>query len=270
MRRMRRPLAALVSLVSLWKLQLLSEGFAQPHLCLRRRRLLDGCVGSLLFSQQARAEETTDLSQFIRFAEEAKTGWQINLPKDWITIRKEAAPSDASGAKSLLFSGGPTKKSEIKVLRASLGSSKSSTLDFFLSPQPAMTKDQAAEALSRSYAKKPSTFRFKLLKSKVLERGSGRILRYGFSVARCEGSQTESEGQKICVKPGSDDKLDTIARHWEVATTVTSTDGKEPYALWIVECSVPSENWKEESAQINQIVDSFAVGTKAQLDQLGS
>ena len=112
-------------------------------------------------------------------------------------------------------------------------------------------------------------------------------------------------------------------RHWEVATTVTSTDGKEPYALWIVvrpvgscwggrrckgntgysgyrsyplwnetkcrsfqfsgrptilvqfvsiscaspcvtlqlcqECSVPSENWKEESAQINQIVDSFAV-----------
>ena len=23
-------------------------------------------------------------------------------------------------------------------------------------------------------------------------------------------------------------------RHWEVATTVTSTDGKEPYALWIV------------------------------------
>ena len=65
---------------------------------------------------------------------------------------------------------------------------KSSTLDFFLSPQPAMTKavtsthgstkmyqvtcgchvsryaalsieDQAAEALSRSYAKKPSTFR---------------------------------------------------------------------------------------------------------------
>ena len=30
--------------------------------------------------------------------------------KDWITIRKEAAPSDGSGAKSLLFSGGPTKK----------------------------------------------------------------------------------------------------------------------------------------------------------------
>lgn len=30
--------------------------------------------------------------------------------KDWITIRKEAAPSDATGAKSLLFSGGPTKK----------------------------------------------------------------------------------------------------------------------------------------------------------------
>ena len=30
--------------------------------------------------------------------------------KDWITIRKEAAPNDASGAKSLLFSGGPTKK----------------------------------------------------------------------------------------------------------------------------------------------------------------
>ncbi len=30
--------------------------------------------------------------------------------KDWITIRKEAAPSDSSGAKSLLFSGGPTKK----------------------------------------------------------------------------------------------------------------------------------------------------------------
>ena len=25
------------------------------------------------------------------------------------------------------------------------------------------------------------------------------------------------------------------------------------------ECSVPSENWKEESAQINEIVDSFGV-----------
>ena len=79
------------------------------------------------------------------------------------------------------------------------------------------------------------------------------------------------------------------SRHWEVATTVTSSNGKEPYALWIVvrrlgdvgrvgwirnqpsisvdefqwqirqECSVPSESWKEESAQINQIVDSFAV-----------
>ena len=26
-----------------------------------------------------------------------------------------------------------------------------------------------------------------------------------------------------------------VRRHWEVATTVTSTDGHEPYALWIVE-----------------------------------
>eukprot|EP00434_Breviolum_minutum_P000611 symbB.v1.2.000533.t1/scaffold31.1/size418471/29 len=267
---MRRVVAAFLVLLPLWQLQWgqdVSQGFAPPCHLQRRFWLAFGCVGSL--SQEARAEEVAqvDLSQFIRFAEEGKTGWQIRLPKDWITIRKEAAPSDASGAKSLLFSGGPTKKSEIKVLRASLGSSKSSTLDFFLS-QSSMTKEQAAEALSRSYQKKPSTFRFKLLKSKVLERSSGRILRYGFSVARCEGSQIESEGQKICVKPGSEDKLDTIARHWEVATTVTSNDGKEPYALWIVECSVPSENWKEESAQINEIVNSFGVGTKAQLDQL--
>lgn len=37
-------------------------------------------------------------------------------------------------------------------------------------------------------------------------------LRYGFSVARCEGEQTEIDGQKVCVKPGSDEKLETIAR----------------------------------------------------------
>ncbi|CAJ1356729.1 unnamed protein product [Effrenium voratum] len=128
--------------------------------------------------------------------------------------------------------------------------------------------DQAAEALSRSYERKPSTFRFKLLKSKLFDRSSGRLLRYGFSVSRCEGAQMESEGQKICVRPGSQDKLDTTARHWEVATTVTSAKGQPPYALWILECSVPSESWKEDAEQVNQIMDSFAVGTKEQLDTL--
>lgn len=39
-----------------------------------------------------------------------RTKRQNATSEDWITIRKEAAPSDASGAKSLLFSGGPTKK----------------------------------------------------------------------------------------------------------------------------------------------------------------
>eukprot|EP00913_Durusdinium_trenchii_P023619 g22191.t1 len=220
---------------------------AFTELRLRRR---DCYAGALLFSQQASAEEGSDLSQFIRFVEQDQIGWQIKLPKetrlrDWITIRKEAAPKGSEGgAKSLLFSGGPTQKSEIKVLRASVGSSKSNTLDFFLSKAPTMTK-----ALSKSYEKKPSTFRFKLLKSKVVDRSSGRILRYGFSVARCEGAQAEIEGQRACVKPGTEDKLEAIARHWE-------------------ECSVPSESWKEEAPQIKEIVDSFGVGTKAQLDEL--
>ena len=72
-----------------------SQGFAQPHLCLRRllvgeqktnvprfaktsafgesfstargRRLLDGCVGSLLFSQQARAEEAWRIQNSMTF-----------------------------------------------------------------------------------------------------------------------------------------------------------------------------------------------------------
>ncbi|CAK8991091.1 unnamed protein product [Durusdinium trenchii] len=304
-------------LLALWRVH-----FPRAFTELRLRRR-DCYAGALLFSQQASAEEGSDLSQFIRFVEQDQIGWQIKLPKDWITIRKEAAPKGSEGgAKSLLFSGGPTQKSEIKVLRASVGSSKSNTLDFFLSKAPTMTKEEAAEALSKSYEKKPSTFRFKLLKSKVVDRSSGRILRrvsapdspriasysfknycysfhlfdkvlssprsktlrkvkssgvsrclesslrYGFSVARCEGAQAEIEGQRACVKPGTEDKLEAIARHWEVATTVTSTDGHEPYALWIVECSVPSESWKEEAPQIKEIVDSFGVGTKAQLDEL--
>ncbi|CAK8991011.1 unnamed protein product [Durusdinium trenchii] len=241
-------------LLALWRVH-----FPRAFTELRLRRR-DCYAGALLFSQQASAEEGSDLSQFIRFVEQDQIGWQIKLPKDWITIRKEAAPKGSEGgAKSLLFSGGPTQKSEIKVLRASVGSSKSNTLDFFLSKAPTMTKEEAAEALSKSYEKKPSTFRFKLLKSKVVDRSSGRILRYGFSVARCEGAQAEIEGQRACVKPGTEDKLEAIARHWEVATTVTSTDGHEPYALWIVECSVPSDK---------EIVDSFGVGTKAQLDEL--
>lgn len=35
----------------------------------------------------------------------------VQCSKDWITIRKEAAPKGSEGgAKSLLFSGGPTQK----------------------------------------------------------------------------------------------------------------------------------------------------------------
>ncbi|CAE7938694.1 unnamed protein product, partial [Symbiodinium sp. KB8] len=90
-------------------------------------------------------------------------------------------------------------------------------------------------------------------------------VRYGFSVARCEGSQIpDASGEKACVRPGEKEateltKMDTTARHWEVATTVTTESaGGAPYALWLVECSVPSESWKESSAQINAVMDSFA------------
>lgn len=120
-------------------------------------------------------------------------------------------------------------------------------------PMSLSGQEQAAEALSRSYQKKPSTFRHwdmeregkggsdgspnaftqKICRSEALSCWSPRswneaagefsgchgqlegffittepfshtfascCYRYGFSVARCEGSQIESEGQKICVK----------------------------------------------------------------------
>eukprot|EP00439_Symbiodinium_sp_Y106_P021280 s4890_g2.t1 len=236
--------------------------------------VLSGPQGALAKEADAK-DPSEELSQLIRFADDpAQSGWQIRLPRDWITVQKEA-PGSGAKAQSLLFSGGPIAKSEIKILRVPV-KSKSETMDFFLSPSPKMTKDQAAAALSRSYEKKPSTFRFKLLgKTSAEERDGSRYLRYGFSVARCEGSQIpDAAGEKACVRPGEKEateltKMDTTARHWEVATTVTTESaGGAPYALWLVECSVPSESWKESSAQINAVMDSFAVGTKAQLEAL--
>ncbi|CAE7439586.1 unnamed protein product [Symbiodinium natans] len=124
----------------------------------RRREGLLQTVAVLWVPQVALAKEAAsakdaseELPQLIRFADNpALSGWQIRLPSDWITVRKEA-PTIGSKAESLLFSGGPLAKSEIKILRVPL-KSKSDTMGFFLDKSPAMSKAKSRSKQPRLLA----------------------------------------------------------------------------------------------------------------------
>lgn len=190
--------------------------------------------------------------------------WQLFLPEDWNTVTNESTVDlKKTSASTLLVTGSQFAKAEAKLTYVPLaGKGSSPTVDFFISNNATKSKDEVAELLSRTFARKQTTFSFTLGQVSETSKGNLKYLRYEFDRSRCDGLQKDSASGKVCITSGND-VLQVRQRHYVVVNTVTRTDDGGPQALWQLEISASSETWQDVSPKLDEAIQSFTVGSVA-------
>jgi len=255
---------------------------------LERRRAANGVLLSMLGASAPLVVE----KPLVARAEGDKVGYQVQLPRLWATYQQRGNPGLGDKASKALFvAGSAAEKIEAQVVRIPLAVTRAdpqglgglALIDYFSTPsgqEPRVTKEQVVDILSKGVASDVKSFRFNITGTTTeFFRNVTKYLRYDYEVVSCSGDITEGQGgNRECTLEGLEKP--TTKRHHAVVSAVLSEPAKGQVAdgillsdtgaevLWVVDASAPIKSWPNVSAQVDQFLASFSVGTEAQLTAL--
>lgn len=204
-------------------------------------------------------------------------GYNVQLPATW-QIKVENRLAKARGKKTLamlLGAGDDGRFLEAKVLRIPLdvalgkdGAQDGEALMGYFSSdgqQGPEQRDKVIDALSKSSARTQSFIGMEIV-GKTDERVTKGVkyLRSDFEAVTCTGAKTEGlEGEIQCFQGSQRIK----PRRHAVISTIAAGPSKGVKAkaavLWVLDVSVPPEAWSKSQAEVEQVLNSFAIDTEA-------
>jgi len=258
---------------------------AQPP-SLDRRSLSSGVLLSILGASTPFTLETPLAAR----AESNKVGFQVKMPRVWTAYNQRGNPGlGDKSAKVLLAGGSASDKAEVQVVRVPLAVTRADPegvgslglIDYFSTPsgqQPRITREQIVDVLTKGVKTSGNNFRFNLTGTPTeFFRNTTKYLRYDYEVDKCFADIIEGEGGEMKCSAGGIDRATQEKRHSVISTVLSEpVDGAQvadgillsdsgAEVLWVIDASAPVKLWPKVEAQVKQLLDSFSVGTEAQL-----